>query len=72
MHWTNQTNQESGEATGCQAGWETGLCKHGTAGALVRTAHVPFHWYDAVLPPLTNRSAGLSLQNVTVRPLPEC
>lgn len=32
----------------------------------------PSHWYDAILLPVFNQSAGLSPQNVTVRPLPEC
>lgn len=42
-------------------------CVAPPGSSFIHPAH-PFHWYDAILPPVFNRPAGLSLQNVTVCP----
>lgn len=73
---TGQIKTQCCDATGWQAGCETGLCTHGTAEAFIRTAHIPFPLVWRRSSPraniVFNRSAGLSLQNVTAHPLPEC
>lgn len=43
-------------------------CVAPLGSSFIHSAH-PFHWYDAILLPVFNRPAGLSLQNVTVCPL---